>query len=52
MKFYRVILLPVGDLLVLIPDVSMTDPRKVCSIGVLAHRGPATAIRMWTPTID
>lgn len=45
-------LLSVAGLLVLLPGISMTDPREVCTIGVLAHRGPETAIRMWTPTID
>ncbi|MEN8109065.1 MAG: PhnD/SsuA/transferrin family substrate-binding protein [Pseudomonadota bacterium] len=52
MTFYRVILLSVAGLLVLLPGVSRADPREICSIGVLAHRGPETAIRMWTPTID
>ena len=52
MKFYRVMLVSIAGLLVLFPGISMTDTREVSSIGVLAHRGPETAIRMWTPTID
>jgi len=52
MKFCRVMLLLIAGLLVLLPGVSITDSRKLCSIGVLAHRGAETAIRMWTPTID
>jgi len=52
MKFYRVMLLLLACLLVVLPGISRTDPQKVCSIGVLAHRGPETAIRMWTPTVD
>ena len=45
-------LLLVAGLVAMLPGVSMTDPREVCTIGVLAHRGPETAIRMWTPTAD
>jgi two-component system sensor histidine kinase TtrS len=52
MKFYRFMLWLVVGLLALQPGISMTDTREICSIGVLAHRGPETAIRMWTPTID
>jgi two-component system sensor histidine kinase TtrS len=52
MKFTRVILLMCAGLVAMLPGVSMTDPRKTCTIGVLAHRGPETAIRMWTPTVD
>jgi two-component system sensor histidine kinase TtrS len=52
MKLYRVMLLLIAGLVALLPGVSMTDPREMCSIGVLAHRGSETAIRMWTPTVD
>jgi two-component system sensor histidine kinase TtrS len=53
MNFYRVMLVSITGLLVLLPGISMADPPgEICSIGVLAHRGPETAIRMWTPTID
>jgi two-component system sensor histidine kinase TtrS len=52
MKFYRVMLVSIAGLLVLLPGISMTDPREECAIGVLAHRGPEAAIRTWTPTID
>jgi two-component system sensor histidine kinase TtrS len=52
MKFNRVILLLSAGLVAMLPGVSMADPQKACTIGVLAHRGPETAIRMWTPTAD
>ena len=52
MKCYRVTLLLIAALLVLLPGAPMADSREVCTIGVLAHRGPEAAIRMWTPTID
>jgi two-component system sensor histidine kinase TtrS len=52
MKFYRVTLLLIAVLFVLLPGAPMADTRQPCSIGVLAHRGPETAVRMWTPTID
>jgi len=52
MMFYRVTLLSIAGLLVLLAGLSKADPQKTYSIGVLAHRGPETAIRMWTPTID
>jgi two-component system sensor histidine kinase TtrS len=52
MKFYRVILLLSAGLVAVLSGVSMADPQKVCTIGVLAHRGPETAIRVWTPTAD
>ncbi|MDB4308295.1 phosphate/phosphite/phosphonate ABC transporter substrate-binding protein, partial [Gammaproteobacteria bacterium] len=52
MKFYRVMLLMIAGLFVLLPDALMADSRKVSNIGVLAHRGPEMAIRMWTPTVD
>jgi len=42
----------IAGLLALFPGVSMTAPQEACTIGVLAHRGPEAAIRMWTPTID
>ena len=45
-------MLSIACLLAMLPGISRTDPQKVCSIGVLAHRGPETAIRMWTPTVD
>ena len=51
MKRYQAILL-IAVLLAMLPGVSMTDSQKACSIGVLAHRGTETAIRMWTPTVD
>jgi len=51
MKRYQAILL-IAVLLAMLPGVSVTDPQKMCSIGVLAHRGPEAATRMWTPTID
>jgi two-component system sensor histidine kinase TtrS len=52
MKLYRVMLILIAGLLVLQPGVSMANPQKTCSIGVLAHRGPEMAIRMWSPTIN
>jgi two-component system sensor histidine kinase TtrS len=52
MKFYRVMLLLIACLLAVLPGISRADSQKVCSIGVLAHRGTETAIRMWTPTVD
>jgi two-component system sensor histidine kinase TtrS len=52
MKFSRVMLLLIAGLVAMLPGVPMTDPQKACTIGVLAHRGPETAIRMWTPTAD
>jgi two-component system sensor histidine kinase TtrS len=52
MRLYRAMLILIAGLLALLPGVSMTDPQKTCSIGVLAHRGPERAIRMWTPTMD
>ena len=52
MKFYRVMLVLIAGLLALLSGVSMAAPREACTIGVLAHRGPETAIRMWTPTVD
>ncbi len=52
MKFYRVMLLMIAGLFVLLPGALMADSREVSNIGVLAHRGPETAIRMWTPTVD
>jgi two-component system sensor histidine kinase TtrS len=52
MKFNRVMLLLIAGLAAMLPDVSMTDPQKACTIGVLAHRGPETATRMWAPTAD
>jgi len=52
MKFNRVIPLLSAGLVAMLPVVSMTDPQKACTIGVLAHRGPETATRMWTPTAD
>ena len=51
MKFYRV-MLSIACLLAVLPGLSRAEPQKVCSIGVLAHRGTETAIRMWTPTVD
>jgi len=41
-----------AGLFVLLPGVLKADSRKISTIGVLAHRGPETAIRMWTPTVD
>jgi two-component system sensor histidine kinase TtrS len=52
MKLYRVTLLLITGLFVLLPGAPKADPREACSIGVLAHRGPEAAIRMWTPTVD
>jgi len=52
MKFNRVILLLSAGLVAMLPGISMTDTQKVCTIGVLAHRGPEMAVRMWTPTAD
>ena len=52
MKFYRVILLLIAGLFVLPPGALIADSREVCTIGVLAHRGPEIATRMWTPTVD
>ena len=52
MTFCRVMLLSIAGLFVLLPGAPVADPREICTIGVLAHRGPETAIRMWTPTID
>ena len=45
-------LLAVAGLFVVLPGTLLADSRKICSIGVLAHRGHETAIRMWTPTAD
>ncbi len=45
-------LLLIAGLFVLLPGTLMADSREVCNIGVLAHRGPEMAIRMWTPTVD
>ena len=52
MKLYRVMLSLVAGLLALQPGITLADTREIASVGVLAHRGPETAIRMWTPTID
>jgi len=52
MNVYRVMLLLIACLLAVLPGISRTDSQKACSIGVLAHRGPEVAARMWTPTID
>ena len=52
MKFYRVTPLLIAGLFVLAPGALIADTREVSTIGVLAHRGPELATRMWTPTVD
>ena len=52
MKFCRITLLLVAGLNALLSDVAVADLREVCTVGVLAHRGPEKAVRMWTPTVD
>jgi two-component system sensor histidine kinase TtrS len=42
----------IAGLFVLLPGALMADSREISTVGVLAHRGPETAIRMWTPTVD
>jgi two-component system sensor histidine kinase TtrS len=52
MKLCRVMLLLIAGLFVLLPGTLMADSREISTVGVLAHRGPEMAIRMWTPTVD